>query len=136
MRPKEKILLENFTYADYLKWNDGKRYEIIEGQIYNMSPAPIRIHQSISRNLSYIIQHYLKEKTCEVYSAPFDVRFAFKAGMNDMITNVVQPDISVICDPKKLDKAGCIGPPDWIIEILSPSTAKKDITVILRLRYF
>ncbi len=125
---------QTFTYADYLTWDDDERWELIDGVVYNMSPAPMRKHQKILVKLSRILDVYLDGKPCEVYVAPFDVRFAEKSNDdNNTIDSVVQPDISVICNEMKLDDYGCIGSPDLIIEILSPSTAKKDKTVKFKL---
>jgi len=111
-----------YTYADYLTWNDGKRYELIDGEIYMMSPAPSSGHQRISGNLFLQIATHLRGKKCEVFAAPFDVRLNADAGDD----TVVQPDISVICDPGKIDKRGCKGVPDMVIEILSPSSINRD----------
>ena len=68
----------------------------------------------------------LKDKSCEIYLAPFDVRLPLGDEKEDDITNVVQPDLSIICDPKKLDKKGCIGAPNFVIEILSPGSHRRD----------
>lgn len=113
---------ERYTYADYLTWDDGKRYELIDGEVYLMSPTPARVHQRISAAITSQLYSYLEGKTCEVYAAPFDVRL--NADTAD--DTVVQPDIAVICDPDKLDDLGCKGAPDMIVEILSPSTARHD----------
>lgn len=122
-----------YTYADYLKWDDGERWELIHGVAYNMSPAPSRKHQEISQNLSRDIATYLKGKSCRVYAAPFDVRLPLGNEDDKGTGNVVQPDIVVVCDKSKLDDRGCIGAPDFIIEILSPSTAKMDMVLKLNL---
>ena len=116
---KEK---KKYTYSDYCKWDDGKRWELIEGIPYAMSPAPARKHQRILGKLYLLFGNFLKNKQCEIYPAPFDVRLNGK----DEDDTVVQPDISVICDRSKLNDKGCVGAPDLIIEILSPSTARKD----------
>lgn len=93
-----------------------------------MSLAPNRVHQGLSGNLLLNIGTFLKGKKCKVYAAPFDVRLPKKKGnRNEEIPTVIQPDICVICDETKLDDAGCIGAPDLIVEILSPSTASKDL---------
>jgi Uma2 family endonuclease len=96
---------EKYTYADYLNWPDGERWEIINGIPFMMSPAPSRQHQQISGSLFAKIYNYLENKTCQVYSAPFDVRFAPENKKDDEIETVVQPDILVVCDDKKLDEA-------------------------------
>ena len=116
-----------YTYGDYRKWPDDERWELIEGTAWNMSAAPMRLHQGISGELFLRIGSYLDNKDCEVYAAPFDVLLpAADEIEEDDVTSVVQPDISVICDPQRLTDKGCTGAPDWIVEILSPSTSKKD----------
>jgi Uma2 family endonuclease len=112
-----------FTYTDYLEWDKDERYEIIDGEVY-MLAAPSRIHQEISGNLYYALRSFLEGKPCKVYAAPFSVRlFPLEDGRDD---TVVEPDITVVCDPAKLDDRGCKGPPDLVIEIVSPSTARYD----------
>lgn len=119
---------EKYTYYDYKNWNDGERYELIDGEVYNMSPAPSKFHQVISGNIFTVFRNYFKGKSCKVFAAPFDVRFPEYQDQNDdAIETVVQPDISIICDKNKLDDAGCKGSPDLIVEILSPYTSRKDL---------
>jgi Uma2 family endonuclease len=128
LKPNEN---ERSSYADYLTWEDGKRWELINGQAVCMSPAPMRQHQKISKLLGRQIDSYLSDKSCEMYYAPFDVRFieTKEDVADDYIDTVVQPDIVVVCDPEKLDDRGCKGAPDLVIEIISPSTARMDLTV-------
>lgn len=116
-----------YTYADYLTWPDDERWEIIEGVAYDMSPAPNVEHQRILRKLFYQFEDYLKDKTCEVFVSPFDVILLTPSEKDEEIDTVVQPDIVIVCDKSKLDDKGCKGTPDLIIEITSPSTAKKDL---------
>ena len=117
-----------FTYKEYCSWPDDERWELIDGIAYDMSPAPSRMHQKISRILSSRIDNFLKGKDCELYTAPFDVFLPdFINEKTDDVTTVIQPDISVICNKSKLIDKGCYGAPDLIIEILSPSTSKKDL---------
>ena len=118
---------EIFTYADYLKWDDGERWELINGFAYNMTPAPSPVHQRISGRLYLQFGNYLLNSACEVFAAPFDVRLPEGNETDDSVTTVVQPDITVICDPAKLDDKGCKGGPDLVVEILSPGTRRKDI---------
>jgi Uma2 family endonuclease len=119
----------NYTYIDYLTWEDG-RWELIDGEVWDMTPAPSRLHQEISINLSSWLHDFFKERNCSVYAAPFDVRLPDNDNAEDYaVTTVVQPDISVICDQSRLDDRGCVGAPDLIIEILSPSTAAKDLKI-------
>lgn len=112
-----------YTYKDYLTWPEDERREIIDGVAYDMAPAPLRFHQRISIKLAYQFEDYLKDKTCEVYDAPFDVVFE----EDEYTDTVVQPDIAIICDKSKLTDNGCTGAPDLIVEISSPSTARKDL---------
>ncbi|MEN6351007.1 MAG: Uma2 family endonuclease [Syntrophomonas sp.] len=118
---------EPFTYGDYLKWPDEERWEIINGLPYLMSPAPSPEHQRISMEIGRQLANYLRGKSCEVFPAPFDVCLPQRDEKEEEVTNVVQPDLAVICDRSKIDQRGCKGAPDMIIEILSYSTAKKDL---------
>jgi len=117
----------HFTYADYCEWDDSERWELIDGVAYAMSPAPQWAHQGISSNIQGQLYIYLQGKPCRVFCAPFDVRLNPDAGDD----TVVQPDILVICDKSKLSGTGCVGAPDMVIEILSPSTAEQDMIVKL-----
>lgn len=121
---------ERFSYADYCKWTDDECWELIDGVEYDMSPAPSRIHQKLSGELFVRIYNVLKDRQCDVYAAPFDVRLPDYAEASDEeIFTVVQPDIVVVCDASKLDERGCMGAPDLVIEILSPYTAAKDMKI-------
>ena len=117
-----------FTYVEYSTWPDDERWELINGVAYNMSPAPTSWHQEISSYLIFELYKLIKGNPCKVFAAPFDVYFPQypDQGFNSIDT-IVQPDISVICDPEKIIKKGCLGAPDLIIEILSPSTSRKDL---------
>ena len=119
---KEKI----YTTDDIYALPDGERAELIEGQIYNMAP-PGRTHQRVSWKLHQTIANYIDSQkgNCEVYAAPFGV-FLY-----DDDINYFEPDISVICDPSKLDEKGCHGAPDWIIEIVSPTSKRMDYFIKL-----
>ena len=114
------------TYADYLTWPDDLRYEIIDGFAYMMAPAPARRHQEVLGELFRQIADVLDGTPCRPFIAPFDVRLPRANEADAFIDTVVQPDISVVCDRSKLDERGCRGAPDWIIEVLSPSTAGHD----------
>jgi Uma2 family endonuclease len=119
-------LQPHYTYADYRQWPEEQRWELIDGVIHAMT-APLRVHQEIVTELGRQIGNFLQGKACKLYVAPFDVRLPHKDEADDSIDTIVQPDLSVICDSSKLDKLGCRGAPDWIIEVLSPSTALKDM---------
>jgi len=117
-----------YTYADYLTWLDDKRRELINGFIHLMS-APNEIHARISFNWGFWAGTFVRKRKgkCRIYHAPFDVRLPLQNETeDDKIYNVVQPDICVICDLSKLDDKGCLGAPDLIVEVLSPSTLKYD----------
>ena len=128
---KDKI----YTYKDYLTFPNDERIEIVEGELYNMSPAPARIHQKLISNISYELQHYIKSNNgeCEVYVAPFDVILKNDDEETINSKSVVQPDISVICDKNKLTDSGCTGSPDMIIEVVSPSNSSHDYITKLNL---
>lgn len=121
IKPKQR-----YTYADYLQWPEDERWELIEGEAYAMAPAPTRIHQAVVVELIRQIANYLEDKPCKVLVAPFDVTLKETDETEEESQTVVQPDIVVVCDESKLDERGCKGPPDWIIEVLSPATAVRD----------
>lgn len=110
-----------YTMKDIYALPDGERAELINGEIYYMSP-PSWTHQKLSREMCFSIADYIKNMSgaCEVLAAPFAVF------LNQDDTNYFEPDISVICDLSKLDEKGCHGAPDWIIEIVSPSSRPRD----------
>ncbi len=118
---------KHYTYADYLKFSYDEMVEIIKGKIFKMSPAPTSTHQRVSRKLCTLIDNCLVNQKCEMFDAPFDVILPLKGKDFMQSDRVVQPDIVVVCDPTKIKERGCFGAPDWIIEILSPHTTKKDL---------
>jgi len=117
----------HFTYSDYLSWPDEERWELIDGVPYNITPAPSLIHQRILGQFYRRFADHLEGKTCEAFLAPFDVRLPKGDESDEKTDTVVQPDLTVICDPSKLDEKGCRGVPDLIVEVLSPFTAHKDM---------
>ena len=120
---------EYCTYADLLEWDENFRAELLDGEIVKMAPLTSR-HQMVSGELFFRIRAYLEGKTCKVFAAPFAVRLFPKRDNSD--DTVFQPDLVVVCDPKKLDEHGCNGALDLVIEIISPSTAKYDRIYKLR----
>ncbi len=112
---------EIHTVKDIYALPEGERAELIDGKLYYMSP-PSRVHQDIIFSLSRKIADYIDSKngSCKVYLAPFAVF------LNEDDKNYVEPDISIICDSDKLNDKGCFGAPDWIIEIVSPSSRQTD----------
>lgn len=122
---QEKI----YTEEDYYNLPENVRAELIGGRFYDMS-APSRAHQEISAELLTIIRQYIKSKNgfCKAYAAPFAVKL-----FEEDETTIVEPDISVICDSDKLTDRGCMGAPDWIIEIVSPGNPEHDYVYKLHL---
>jgi Uma2 family endonuclease len=118
MGPLAKDLKKRFTYAEYCTWDDGERWELIDGVAYNMTPAPATRHQRIVGNLHAALFGFFRGKACTPFVAPTDVVF------DDY--NVVQPDLIVVCDRDKITEANIKGAPDLVVEILSPTTGRKD----------
>ena len=116
----------HYTYADYLTWDNDVRCELIDGAPCQLA-APTPNHQRVVGRLYRQLANYLEGKPCEAFFAPFDVRLNAAQGDD----TVVQPDILVVCDQKKLDDKGCIGAPDMVIEVLSPATAGRDCLIKL-----
>jgi len=118
---------DHYTYADYLTWGENYRCELIDGVVYDMTPAPSRQHQEMAMELSGILWSFFKDHPCKVFPAPFDVRFPSTDESDDKIDTVVQPDIVVVCDARKLDDRGCRGAPDLAVEIVSLESAARDM---------
>ena len=122
---------KTYSYADYLLWRFQERVELFKGKIFKMSPATSTSHQKISRVFAGNLYNYFINNSCEFFTAPFDVKLLNKKRSTpekDIFT-VVQPDLCVICDSKKLDKKGCNGAPDLVMEILSPGNSKKEMDI-------
>ena len=133
---------QRYTYADYKTWIDDERWELINGEAWNMSsgrigeqqaclrpaPAPSRKHQWLVMELGRHLSNLLLGKRCQIYPAPFDVFFPENSNqLEDEIHTIVQPDLTVVCDHKKLNDKGCFGAPDLVVEILSPYTSRRDL---------
>ena len=117
---------DRYTLADALTWDKRERIELIDGAPVMMAP-PLRLHQEIITALLAQLYNYLEGKKCKVYPAPFAVRLFERADDRpEDVDTMVGPDLSVVCDPGKLDDIGCKGAPDLIIEVLSPSTQCHD----------
>ena len=122
------IAYGHYSYADYLTWPVDLVAELIQGKMFKKAAAaPKRIHQKVASKLNFKLYQFLEGKMCQVYPAPFDVRFPIDSKEDHKIFDVVQPDLCVVCDPSKLDERGCIGAPDLIIEILSPGSTKVEL---------
>lgn len=118
--------VQKYCYRDYLNWPETERWELIDGIPYNMTSAPSRLHQKVLVELARQFSNFLQGRPCEVYVAPFEVRLPEGDEPEDNIVTVLQPDLLVVCDSNKLDEKGCKGAPDFIIEIVSPSSASLD----------
>ena len=128
--PAEKA---RYTFADVLTWDENERAEIINGEAVMMAP-PTTAHQLISGEIFRQLANYLEGKKCRAIPAPFAVRLFEQDGDTpDNVDTMVEPDISIVCDHGKLDKHGCKGAPDMVVEILSPSTQRHDRLVKLGL---
>ena len=122
-------------FADCLDWDEEERAELISGEVVMMT-TPTSLHQQVSMEVSRQLANFLEGKRCRVYPAPFAVRLFERDGdAPEDVDTVVEPDISVICDRKKIDKYGCKGAPDMVVEILSPSTQRHDRLVKLNNLY-
>ena len=120
------------TYADYLTWSRDYGDELINGTAYvREPPCPSRPHQAIVGELYRQAANALEDKPCRVCVAPLDVRLPKSTEEDDQVDTVVQPDVLIVSDLKKLDARGVRGAPDWVAEVLSPSTARYDRTLKL-----
>ncbi len=109
---------QKWTYTDYCGWDDDQRWELIDGVAYAMTPSPTVFHQNIARKLISRLDRHFTGRSCTPFIAPVDVVLDE--------TNVVQPDLFVVCDRNSITKANISGAPDLIIEILSPSSMVRD----------
>lgn len=115
------------TYSDYFSWGDEKRYELIDGIAYvKEPPAPTRFHQELVGALHYQVRMALEGQRWRTYVAPFDVRLPKAGEADDLVDTVVQPDVLIVRALSKLDDRGMRGAPDWIAEVLSPTTSRHD----------
>ncbi len=117
---------QKHTYGDYLQWPDDLRYELIDGDAFLMSPAPDLPHQDVTGEIYVQVRQALNGRPCRAFIAPVDVRLPKRDEADELIDSIVQPDVPVVCDVDKLDKRGVRGAPDWVVEVLSPSTASHD----------
>ena len=115
---------EHYSWQEYLSWPTDERFELIEGAAYAISPAPRRRHQEISGGIFYQAYTALRGRGCSVFAAPFDVKLS--SDEDDDAPTVVQPDLTVACDPEKLTEQGMTGPPDLVVEIVSPESGIAD----------
>lgn len=117
--PARKQTDARFTWNDYRAWPDSERWELINGVVYAMSPAPSTQHQSVTLNLVTLLKARLAGKPCKPFIAPTDVK------LSDL--DVVQPDILIVCNPARITPSHIEGAPDVVVEVLSPGTSSKDL---------
>ena len=120
-----------YTYADYLEWEGKERYQLINGEAFQMA-SPSVTHQALLMELSVQFGSWLRGKPCQVFASPLDVRLFPKKDKSD--NTVVQPDMLVVCDKNKIDKGSINGAPDLVIEIISPSNTHSDL--FLKFQYY
>ncbi|MDD5036731.1 MAG: Uma2 family endonuclease [Methylococcaceae bacterium] len=115
-----------WTYANYCTWPEEERWELIDGEAYDMSPAPSMMHQSVVMELGYILRDFFRDRRCRVLAVPVDVLLPRSDEADEAVNTVVQPDLLVVCDSEKITERFIRGAPDLVVEVLSPTTAKKD----------
>ncbi len=120
-------LNKRYSYADYLTWQLKEYVELFRGKIMRMSPAPLTEHQRIAGRIFSDVEQYLRRKSCKVFIAPFDVRLPKKGTVSNNPYTNVQPDVCIVCDPEKIDRKGCNGAPNTIIEVLSQGNVQRDM---------
>jgi len=114
------------TYGDSLAWPEDVRYELIDGVAYLLASAPTLDHQDVAGEIYRQLANALEDRPCRVYVTPVDVRLPKADEADERIDTVVQPDVLVVCDDRKLDRRGVRGAPDLVVEVLSPATASHD----------
>ena len=118
-----------YTYEDYCQLPDDRRYELIDGEFYEMSPAPSSVHQRTVLKLARLLADWVDQHGLgEVFIAPFDVLLS--------LWDTLQPDILFVAADRQhiITARACEGPPDLVVEVLSPSTSRRDL-VLKRERY-
>lgn len=130
----EPDLSGTYSASDFITWRMDELVELIRGKIFKMSPSPLTNHQRVfSRLHLQLAKNFNANNGCELFLAPLDV-YLIHPGENWKETrNIVEPDLFIVCDPKKIHRRGCMGSPDFVVEILSPGTRKKDASLKLEL---
>jgi Uma2 family endonuclease len=133
--PVTKILGKKiYSYSDLLKMPELTYRELFAGELVERMEGASANNQEVLRALTVLFSLYLQGKTCRVFIAPFDLCVAEEGESEDDIKTLFQPDFMVICDQRRLRERGYFGVPEMVIEILSPTTAKRDFTV--KYRYY
>lgn len=116
-----------YTVEDFYNWPEDERIELIDGVIYYMA-TPHIVHQDIVSELGFILKSHIKKNKgkCKIYDMPVDVQ------LDCDNKTMVEPDIQIVCDRTKFTERVVFGAPDFVVEVLSPSTRKKDMTIKLQ----
>ena len=111
-----------YSIEDFRNLPEGLRAELVDGKLIYLE-APSTLHQEIKGEMHIAVANHIRSKggRCKVYIPPFDV---YISGDD---SKVLEPDLTVVCDRSKLGKKGCHGAPDWIVEVTSPSTRRRDL---------
>ncbi|GAB6057691.1 Uma2 family endonuclease [Desulfonatronum parangueonense] len=125
-RPQPQETPSTYTYDDYLQWSNDQRLELIEGQAWAMSPGPSVLHQQVVGELFRQVANALHNHECRPFIAPLDVVFPKPGESEDLAQTVLQPDLFVVCNSRKISPRAVVGAPDWVVEVLSPPTASRD----------
>ncbi len=128
MTIEELDLKKQYSLADYWNFKFDRMVELVKGFVITMAPAPTPYHQKVSLSLTKRLAVNLPAGPCQLYYAPLDVYLTSLEDASKPAT-VVQPDLLVVCDTKKITNRGCEGAPDWIAEILSPGSARRDYDI-------
>lgn len=126
MSDPARDLSRYFTFRDYLSWPEEERWELIEGEAFMMSTPLVR-HQRLCARLFRILDAHFRDRPCEAFFAPVAVLAPKPGAADEESDTVLEPDLVVVCDPSKLRERYIRGAPDLVVEVLSPSTAKRDL---------
>jgi Uma2 family endonuclease len=107
-----------FTWGDYRSWPEDERWELIAGEAYAMSPSPTGVHQAIVLRLGRYFDVFFERRRCRAFIAPLDVKLSE--------SDVVQPDLLVVCDPRQIKPTHIEGAPALVVEVLSPTSQYHD----------
>ncbi|MDZ7847021.1 MAG: Uma2 family endonuclease [Owenweeksia sp.] len=130
----EPDLSGTYTAKDYITWQVDELLELIRGKIFKMSPSPLVNHQRVHSRLHLQMAAKPRHKDkCEIFQAPLDVYLIHPGEDWQETQNIVEPDLFIVCDPSKINRRGCMGAPDFVVEILSPGTSKKDASLKMEL---